>query len=282
MASDPQSRPSPQPTSDRPSLPGGEESKPVFNLGEIAAVHASPAALYHSVGHVIRSKIQSGEWPVGQRIPSERALMRMLSVSRATVRQGIDNLVKEGVLYRAQGRGTFVAAPKIRQGVLRLLDFSDIVRRSGLRPGARLLGQERITPPPHVRKVLALSDAQPVFWLQRLLLVNEQPMLIETSYFPVACCPDLLELYDGVEDAHHFIGRHYGVRIARASETFEPVILEDREAGILGVKGGFSALWVEHIAFDTAGRPIAFLTSLLRGDRCRFYTELTFENGGVL
>jgi GntR family transcriptional regulator len=234
------------------------------------------------VGHAIRSKIQSGEWPVEQRIPSERALMRMLSVSRATVRQGLDNLVKEGVLYRAQGRGTFVAAPKIRQGVLRLLDFSDIVRRSGMKPGARLLGKERITPPPHVRKVLALSDAEPVFWLQRLLLVNEQPMLIETSYFPVACCPGLFEVYDGVEDVHRFVYRHYGIKIARASETFEPVILEDREASILGVEGGFSALWVEHIAFDSADRPIAFLTSLLRGDRCRFYTELTFENGGVL
>ena len=102
--------------------------------------------------------------------------------------------------------------------------------------------------------------------------------MIETSYFSAARFPDLLETYDGTEEPHKFVYGRYGIQVTRARETFEPVILEDKEAQLLGVEGGFPALWVEHIAFNAADKPVAFLTSLLRGDRCRFYTDLVFDN----
>ena len=121
-----------------------------IGLDEIAAVHTGTTTLYHSLGHIIRSKIQSGEWTVEQRIPSEREMMKIFNVSRSTVRQGIENLVKEGVLRRKQGKGTYVAPPKIEQGMLRLMEFSDIIKRNGLIPGFQLVGKEQITPPPNV------------------------------------------------------------------------------------------------------------------------------------
>ena len=45
----------------------------LIGLDEVAAVHTGLTPLYHSLGQVIRGKIQSGEWSVGQQIPSERA-----------------------------------------------------------------------------------------------------------------------------------------------------------------------------------------------------------------
>ena len=62
---------------------------------------------------------------------------------------------------------------------------------------------------------------------------------------------------------------------ATASESFEPVILEAHEAALLGVRRGVPALWVEQLSLDEAGRPALFCSSLLRGDRCRFYVGLT-------
>jgi len=250
-----------------------------INLDEIAAMHNSPGALYHSLGHIIRGKIQSGEWEVGRRIPSERELMAIFNVSRATVRQAIENLEKEGVLRRERGKGTFVAPSKIEQGVLRMIEFSDIIKQSGLRPSAQLLGKDCILPPKNIRKVLNLSETALTAYLQRLLLVNGAPMLIETVYFPAERFPNLPGVYDGAGEWRDFVFDQYGVKVIRARETFEPVILEDREAGILGVKGGFPALWVEHVAYDAVNSPVVYLTSLMRGDRCRFYTDIVFDNG---
>jgi GntR family transcriptional regulator len=252
------------------------DHQPIVAPSDVAAIHNSLAPLYHSLGQFIRGRIQSGEWTAGQRIPSERALMQMFGISRATVRQGLDNLVKEGILQRVQGKGTFVAPPKVNQGVLRLGDFSNTMRRSSLRVTGRMQGKEIVIPPLNIQQTLALASGQGAIWLQRLLLVEELPMMIETSYVSAARFPNLLPTYNGAEDLEQFIYQVFGVRIIQENETFEPVILESREAELLGVKSGFPALWVEMLACDELKAPVIYRTSLLRGDRCRFYIDLTF------
>lgn len=248
-----------------------------IGLEEVAAVHSGSSTLYHSLGHIIRSKIQSGEWAVGQQIPSEREMMKIFNLSRATVRQGIEHLVKEGVLKRIQGKGTFVSPSKIEHGMLRFLEISDVLAQSGLKTTLQLIGKEKIVPPANVCKFLALSPSEPVFWFQGLLIVNQEPILIESSYFPAKDFPGLLEAYTGAEEPYQFVVRQYGVRVARAREIFEPVLLEEKEAALLGTQGGVPALWVEEIAYNPAGEPVAYVTSLMRGDHCRFYTELILD-----
>jgi GntR family transcriptional regulator len=245
-----------------------------FGFGESIAVRTGLSPLYHSIGHLIRSKIESGEWQIEQQIPSEREFTDSLHVSRATVRLGIDNLVKEGILYRVRGKGTFVASPKVSQGVLRLLDFFDTMRRNGLNPSARLISKACLIPPRNVCKNLGLSPDQQAVWFQRLLLVDETPMMIESSYFPANRFSGMLDVYDCTRDVHKFLVELYDVQIVQEREVFEPVILEKNEADHLGVKSGFPALWIEHIAYDSARHPVAFLTNLMRGDRCRFYVDL--------
>lgn len=250
-----------------------------FEFDELASIHTKPGTLYHSVGHIIRSKIQSGEWQVEQKIPSERELMQVFNVSRATVRQGIDNLVMEGILYRMQGKGTFVAPPKLKQGVLRILDFSDLAKQNGLKITSDLLVKKIIQPPPHVLKHLGIQAEEQVIWIQRLINVNHIPILRESSYLSIKRFPDLVETYDGHLEPREFINVHYGVKISRVQETFEPVILEDEEAQLLGTQGGFPALWIEINAYEGQGNPVAYITALMRGDRCRTYIDLVLEKG---
>jgi GntR family transcriptional regulator, transcriptional repressor for pyruvate dehydrogenase complex len=60
------------------------------------------------VGHV-RGLILRGQLRKGARLPPERELIRVLGVSRTTVRAGLQSLVAKGVLVTRQGAGTFVA-----------------------------------------------------------------------------------------------------------------------------------------------------------------------------
>jgi GntR family transcriptional regulator len=221
----------------------------ILELGDVVSLHNGVVPLYHSLGQLIRARIQSGEWHVGQRISSERDLMRMFGVSRTTVRQGIENLVKEGVLQRI----------------------------SGLIPSARLLGKGAVLPPLNIQQALHLGPAARVVWLQRLWLVNEFPMMIETLYLPAGRFSGLLIHYEIAQSLEAFIDSHYNIQITAETEVFEPVILESAEAQLLGVRSGFPALWVEAIACDAYQRPMLVRNSLLRGDRCRFYVDLTLN-----
>ena len=57
----------------------------------------------------LRVAILAGQFRVGTRMPSTRALAASLDVSRNTVHQAFEQLILEGLLEGRQGAGTFVA-----------------------------------------------------------------------------------------------------------------------------------------------------------------------------
>ena len=75
--------------------------------------------LYYQIEEQLRTRIDSGEWTEGARIPSEPELAQTYGVSRATIRQAISNLESSGFLRRKQGLGTFVSTPTFKGDYLR-------------------------------------------------------------------------------------------------------------------------------------------------------------------
>ena len=68
-------------------------------------------SLYYQVETYIRTKIESGEWDSGQKLPTETELCKYFGVSRTTVRQAVNSMVEGGLLVRRQGSGTYVTQP---------------------------------------------------------------------------------------------------------------------------------------------------------------------------
>jgi GntR family histidine utilization transcriptional repressor len=76
------------------------------------ASSAAPLARYERVKEHIRTRILSGEWRPGDRIPSEMTLVGELGVSRMTINRALRELTEQGVLTRFSGVGTFIAEEK--------------------------------------------------------------------------------------------------------------------------------------------------------------------------
>lgn len=230
--------------------------------------------LYHQIKEDLLEMIKGGHLTPGDRIESEPELMDRYGVSRATVRQALGQLVAEGYLVIRRGLGTYVAEPKIRQGLLGMYSFSREIERLGMRPGTHVqaLGVEPAGP--SVATALGIALGEPVVALKRLRSADDEPIMLETSWLPVRRFPGLVDrdleharLYDVLADG-------YGVRPARAREEFEPVLLSSDDARLLGKHTGDPALLLERVAFDPEGHPIEFCRSIVRGDRCRYFVEL--------
>ena len=137
----------------------------------------SPVPKYYQLREILLDLIER-ELTVDAPVPSERELAARYGLSRMTARQAIEHLVSEGKLYRVQGRGTFVARPKIVMP-LRLTSFSEDMRARGMIPGARDLGRRSIEAPAAVARELGVEAGAPIYVVERLRTADGVPMALE-------------------------------------------------------------------------------------------------------
>jgi GntR family transcriptional regulator len=231
--------------------------------------------LYHQLKEIIKEHIENSSWKAGDKIPSEHQLMREYNVSRNTAKRAIEDLVNEGILYRVQGTGTFVNKPKIEHSLSGFYSFSQVLKEKGLNPKDIILEIKVEPANQKIAKALHIQNNDEVVVLKRLRCANDEPIILESSYLPKALIHDVNQLDRvGERPLYDVLSEQFGITVTSAKETFEPVLIMDVEAIQLGVKEGNPALLLERIAFNDKKQPIEFCKSIVRGDRCRFYTEL--------
>lgn len=231
--------------------------------------------LYQQLKEHIIEKIDKKIWKPGEKIYSENQLYKIFGVSRNTAIKAIEDLVQEGILYRVQGKGTFVSLPKIEQSLSAFYSFSQVLSKKGLKPKDIVLDVKIIEASHKVAKELEMDKGDKVVALQRLRHANEEPIILETSYLPKNIIDDADKLkLVGYTPLYDILNIHFNVVVNTAKETFEPILIREEEKHHLEVEAGSPALLLERIAYDTSKRPVEFCKSIVRGDRCKFYTEL--------
>lgn len=236
--------------------------------------HESFIPLYHQLKQIIEEKIGLGEWKTGDKILSENELRQMYAISRNTVQRALDELVQEGVLERKQGKGTFVAKPKIDQPLTGFYSFSKVIADQGMRPKDIILDVRTVPAEYKITRRLKIRQNDEVISLQRLRTANDDPIILETSYLPRVLVKKLSRVDLEQYSLYDLLEKKYGIIVVKAKETFEPVLVREEEEELLGVKAGTPGLLLDRIAYDTNGRAVEYCRSIVRGDRCRFYTEL--------
>jgi GntR family transcriptional regulator len=209
----------------------------------------------------------------GSPVPPERELARQYGTSRTTVRQALSELVIEGRLLRVQGRGTFVAKPKVAQ-VLELASYTEGMRAHGLHPRTTILEIGYVTADQHLAGLLAIKTGGRAVRVHRLRLADGEPMSIDTSHLPARRFPGLRRQLDRHPSLYETLAAVYGVQLAEAEETIETVLAGPEDARLLGVDVGLPLLLLSRHALDTGGQPVEWAQSWYRGDRYKFVTRL--------
>src|SRR3954452_7831966 len=111
----------------------------------------------------------------GDPTPSERQLSSDLGVCRLTVRAALDDLVREGLLVRRRGSGTFVSEPKIAQE-LTMTSFTEDMRRRGMVPGSRTVELKSQPAGAWLGRILHVSPGDQLVVVKRLRLADDETM----------------------------------------------------------------------------------------------------------
>jgi GntR family transcriptional regulator len=107
---------------------------------EIEIDYEAPEPPHRQIAAWLRAKIQSGEYPPGRRIPSEKDIMDLSGVARTTARRAVALLRDEGLVVTTQGRGTHVTKRLSRSVGAASLPAPTVDRRDH---SALLTGQPR-------------------------------------------------------------------------------------------------------------------------------------------
>lgn len=214
-----------------------------------------------------------GALPPGSPIPTERALAGEFTVSRTTVRQALADLTVEGRLHRVQGKGTFVAEPKLAQR-LQLSSYTEDIRAQGREPSSRLLGLDELPAEAELAKLLGIRSGARVLRLHRLRLADAEPMALETTHLPLGRFRGLRKHISAGGSLYAVLREHYGVEPDRAEETIETALAGPHEAELLGADVGMPMLLLSRHSFAAGGKPVEFVRSIYRGDRYKFVTTL--------
>lgn len=244
--------------------------------GEFSMINKqSHIPIYYQLEEEIKSMIHTKQLKAGDLLPSEREYAEKYAISRMTVRQAINNLVKEGLVYRVKGKGTFVADKKFEQDLSGLTSFSEDMRNRGLSPSNRLISFDFIEADEQLASTLSISPTDLVCKIKRVRLANNEPVALETIYTPRTIVGEMNyqefshSFYDFLEKKLHF-------KIGFGYQTIEASLASEEEEKYLNIKKNSPVLVMERTTFlhNEEQTPIEFVTSTYRADKYKFKMKM--------
>jgi GntR family transcriptional regulator len=215
-------------------------------------------------------RIAAGEWPAETALPPEEELARRYGVAVNTLRRALEQLAREGLIERRQGRGTFVRRAALLHSLLRFFRLSAPEDGGGILPEARLLSRRRRPLAAAAAAALGRPAGAPGLRLRRLRLWAGEPLLFEEIDLPLPAFAPLLELPRArfgplLYPLYHAL---CGRLVARAEDEITFETADEATAAALSLSPGDPVVAIRRIAFAADGEPIE--CRLSRGPARRF------------
>ncbi len=224
------------------------------------------APLYAQIQRNIELDIATGRMQPGDLVSGEIELASQYGVSRATVRQALGELVADGLLYRAQGKGTFVASPMIQRAEPNITSFFYEMRQGGLKPTAQS-SSEVCDPDAETVQALHLQRGEKVVITRRLRFVNDEPIGYQVNMTRYALCPGLENEDFSERSFQYTLEIMYNLRYAEVEESLTSVPANSRLAALLGVPEGAPLLLDARLLYTANNAIIGRSQAHFRGDR---------------
>ncbi|WP_425148639.1 GntR family transcriptional regulator [Deinococcus sp.] len=212
-------------------------------------------------------------WPPGRALPSERDLTQQLGVSRATVRQAISELSREGRLVRRRGLGTFLNTELVEQPLETVSGYSENMRRAGRQASTEVVSAALEPASERVAAALKLTPGAAVAVIVRRRLADGFPLMVERAHLDYALTPGLLT-QDLSASLYHLLTERYHLDLAHGEEIIQLLGAPAPVAALLGIAEQTPLLYTVRTVQTEAGRPIEFTERYGRGDRCSFRVAL--------
>jgi GntR family transcriptional regulator len=237
-----------------------------------AADRSSSAPLWSQVKTALLNMIANTPLVEHARLPSEAELCARFNVSRTVVREALNQLVFERVIYKLQGKGAFVASRREDQDFLGSnIGFSGEWRERNRPVSRRILRQELEEADERAAHLLRLATDRAVIGLDRVLSVDGVPRILVHTKVVAALAPGLERIPLENRSLYETLFRKFGLKMRRAERWLAAVNANSEQAQLLGVDQETPLIAIESIGFATHEEPVEYYIAYYRTDIGRLH-----------
>ncbi|MGX6979658.1 GntR family transcriptional regulator [Vagococcus elongatus] len=219
--------------------------------------------------YILENKMRPGE-----RLPSERELSDAFGVNRTTLRSALQRLIKQGKIKKSKNTGYFIAPKKIIRDVQDIYSTSQFFAGTDYDFQTKIYSNEVIMANKILSKELKLPLGTDVCALKRIRFLEDQPIMLETSYIPNSLFKEI-EHRDFENESLYTVLSEIGYSVERGFETIQVGLAQKQERNILKVEECDEIFIIRGTAISEDDTPLEYFNSIIRGDIVAFVTELT-------
>ena len=234
-------------------------------------------SLYNQIAQQLITDIQTAVYRPGDRLPSENELATQHSVHRLTARMAITALVEKDLVYRLQGRGSFVKEQKLDYSLDFNTNFTQTLFKSGYLPCLRILSSKVIPATEQLARLLETNVGNSIVRIKVLRAATPtmtdttvpemHPLCISVSYLLSEKFPDLPVLIYKAHSVYSLLRNHYGIQPRRICTQVETEAASKEEAKLLKISPGAPMLTTKSQVCDQHNSLFEYTVSRFRGDR---------------
>lgn len=222
---------------------------------------------YRSLADTLRNQILEGELESGGKLPGEIALGKTYGLNRHTIRAALGELENEGLIYKIQGKGTFVSVRKIPYTISPGTSFSGTLEKLGLQGRPTLLDARVTACPPDVAEALNCEEGRTVYQLEILRRIEQFPVCLTTSWLCVDRFPGLLDQFHPFYSLYRTLKEFDGLEaIKRVWSRIEASLPGTHDQDALQMPPQIPILVTCSLATDQQGVPVEYSQSRCRSD----------------
>lgn len=215
--------------------------------------------IYMRIQQYITAKIRAGEWTENALLPTEAELSKQFGCSRITVTTALRELVKDGVIYRIQGKGTFVSrksTPRDLFGKSGLAQLGTTLEDLTIPGEHQCVGTQVASPPEEVAALLRLGPGQRVIIIDRVKYVDGVAFGLEKMFLPELLYAPVIENH--MENQHFDVfSQACGIMPGKSFVSSAPVFCDPQAAQLLNIAPGMPILRFCIELQDIQGHPVA-------------------------
>lgn len=216
-------------------------------------------SLAKRMARILRKQLRT-ELSLGGRLPAEQKLAEEFDVSRATVRQALTMLEREGMIIRRHGSGTYANkyALQTQARVEIAYEFTEMLNRAGYQPTIKPLIIEKKPLSKEIATKLEREEGEDALWIEKLFLADGHPAVLCQDVVPGLIIREDYREAELNNPIFYFLENFCGMQVSQIMADIIPDLVNDYLSKTLDMECGEPLLRFEEVGFNTKNKPVLY------------------------